>query len=64
MKKIKIIVGDDLNYLQKNIDKWIDDKKPYIDSISSITLNPGEYSSSFMIAILYSESSIDASTIP
>lgn len=59
MKKIKIISGDDLNVLQKNIDKWIENIKPYINSISSITLNPGSYSSSYMIAILYSESPLD-----
>lgn len=59
MKKIKIIAGDGLGALQKNIDKWIDDTKPYIDSISSITLDPSAYSGSFTIAILYSESPLD-----
>lgn len=58
MKKIKLIAGDGLGALQKNIDKWINDTKPYIDSISPIPIS-GAFSNTFTIAILYSESPLE-----
>jgi len=55
MRKIKIITADGIGALQKNIDKWIQEENPYIESVSAITHNPGAYSSSYMLTILYSE---------
>jgi len=55
MKRIKIITGDGLSALQKNINKWIDEENPDIKSVSSVTHNPASFSGAYMVSILYSE---------
>jgi len=55
MKRIKIIAGDGLSSLQKNIDKWIDEESPDIKSVSSVTHNSGSYTGAYIVSILYSE---------
>jgi hypothetical protein len=55
MKKIKIISSEGIGSLQKNIDKWIDEIHPYIESVSAVTHNPSNYTAVYIVSILYSE---------
>ncbi len=55
MRKIKIISASEFKDLQKNIDKWMDEVNPDIESVSPITFNSNSMSHVYMIAILYYE---------
>lgn len=55
MRRIKVISAPGFEALQRNIDKWIEEENPYIESASTISCNPNSISHVYIITILYSE---------